>query len=69
MSLDDTAEEPDSFPEKHGHTIHLKKSQNYNFQVPGQIRIRHSAWYDFTAWTTEELLVEGIVFNQLPLTP
>uniref|UniRef100_A0A1X7U1U0 Uncharacterized protein n=1 Tax=Amphimedon queenslandica TaxID=400682 RepID=A0A1X7U1U0_AMPQE len=44
--------------------IHLKKSQDYYYQVQGALAITKVEWCDFVVWTTKDMHIKRIIFNQ-----
>ena len=44
--------------------IHLKKQHQYYYQIQGAMAIVGVKWCDFVVWTTKDMFVERVSFNQ-----
>ena len=45
--------------------IRLKKSHHYYYQVQGAMAMADVKWYDFIVWTTNDMNIEKITFDQI----
>ena len=42
----------------------LKQTHSYYYQIQGAMAMAHVEWCDFIVWTTNDMVVERIPFNQ-----
>ena len=46
-------------------TITLKQSHNYFYQIQGQLAVLNLKWCDFVVWTTKDLHIERVHFDEV----
>ena len=64
-SLEELSKSSKFFLNKADDEFHLKKKNNYYYQVQGQMHITQRTWCDFVVWTprASEMVVERIAYD------